>query len=79
MFLEYVGMLGVPVLLLALAVFALVPIGGTARTILLLLIGAGCLVYGAVSVRNVYLHGGDQKGRISGDQKGRISGGREEA
>jgi hypothetical protein len=57
MFFEYVGMLGVPVLLMALAVFALVPVTGTARTVLLLLIGAGCLVYGAVSVRTVYLHG----------------------
>ena len=38
---EYVGMLGVPVLLMALAVFALVPVTGAARTVLLLLIGAG--------------------------------------
>ena len=57
MFFEYVGMLGVPVLLMALAVFALVPVTGTTQTVLLLLIGAGCLVYGAVSVRTVYLHG----------------------
>ena len=57
MFFEYVGMLGVPVLLMALAVFSLVPVTGAARTVLLLLIGAGCLVYGAVSVRTVYLHG----------------------
>ena len=62
MALEYAGMLGVPVLLMALAVFALVPVAGTARTVLLLLIGAGCLVYGAVSVRTVYLHGGASKG-----------------
>jgi hypothetical protein len=58
MFFEYVGMLGVPVLLMVLALFALLPIPGTARTVVLLLIGAGCLVYGAVSVRTVYLHGG---------------------
>ena len=61
MFFEYIGMLGVPVLLMALALFALVPITGTARTVLLLLIGAGCLVYGAVSVRTVYLHGGRKR------------------
>lgn len=58
MFFEYVGMLGVPVLLMVLALLALLPIPGTARTVVLLLIGAGCLVYGAVSVRTVYLHGG---------------------
>ena len=58
MFLEYVGMLGVPVLLMAVALFALLPVTGAPRTILLLLIAAGCLVYGVVSVRTVYLHGG---------------------
>jgi hypothetical protein len=58
MFFEYVGMLGVPVLLMVLALLALLPISGTVRTVVLLLIGAGCLVYGAVSVRTVYLHGG---------------------
>jgi uncharacterized membrane protein len=58
---EYMGMLGVPVLLLALAVFALVPIVGVARTILLMLIGAGCLVYGTIAVREVYVHGGKKR------------------
>ena len=61
MFFEYVGMLGVPVLLMVLALFALVPVTATARTALLLLIGAGCLVYGAVSVRTVYLHGSGKR------------------
>ncbi len=61
MIFEYMGMLGVPVLLLVLAVFALVPIGGLPRTILLLVIGAGCLVYGAISVREVYVHGGKKR------------------
>jgi hypothetical protein len=61
MIFEYLGMLGVPVLLLVLVAFALIPIGGCARTILLLLIGAGCLVYGAISVRGVYLHGGKKR------------------
>jgi hypothetical protein len=63
MFFEYIGMLGVPVLLMALALLVLVPGTGTARTVLLLLIGAGCLVYGAVSVRTVYLHGGAKRRR----------------
>jgi membrane-bound ClpP family serine protease len=63
---EYLCMLGVPVLLLALAIFALVPTAGTARTILLLLIGAGCLVYGAISVREVYVHGGRRRETTAG-------------
>lgn len=57
MFLEYLGMLGVPALLVVLAVFSLAGVAGVARTVLLLLIAADCLVYGAVSLRTVYLHG----------------------
>jgi len=57
MFLEYLGMLGVPALLVVLAVFSLAGVTGVARTVLLLLIAADCLVYGAVSLRTVYLHG----------------------
>jgi hypothetical protein len=61
MIFEYMGMLGVPVLLLALAVSTFVPAGGTARALLLLLIGAGCLVYGAIAVRQVFVHGGKKR------------------
>jgi hypothetical protein len=57
MFLEYLGMLGVPALLVVLAIFSLAGVTGVARTVLLLLIAADCLVYGAVSLRTVYLHG----------------------
>jgi len=57
MFLEYLGMLGVPALLVLLVIFVLAGVGGTARTVLLLVTAADCLVYGAVSVRGVYLHG----------------------
>jgi hypothetical protein len=57
MFLEYLGMLGVPALLVVLAVFSLAGITGAARTVLLLLIAADCLVYGIVSMRSVYFHG----------------------
>jgi len=57
MFLEYLGMLGVPALLVILAVFTLAGVTGTARTVLLLLTAADCLVYGAISLRSVYLHG----------------------
>jgi hypothetical protein len=65
MIFEYMGMLGVPVLLLALALFALVPVGGTIRTILLLLVGAGCLVYGAIAVRDIYIHGGKKSETVT--------------
>jgi hypothetical protein len=61
MIFEYMGMLGVPVLLTALAVSTFVPVSGAARAILLLLIGAGCLVYGAIAVREVYIHGGKKR------------------
>ena len=57
MFLEYLGMLGVPALLVILAVFTLAGVSGIARTVLLLVTAADCLVYGAVSLRSVYLHG----------------------
>ncbi len=61
MFLEYLGMLGVPALLVLLAVFALAGVGGIPRTVLLLVTAADCLVYGAVSLRSVYLHGGGKR------------------
>ncbi len=57
MFLEYLGMLGVPALLVLLVIFILAGVGGTARTVLLLVTAADCLVYGAVSLKSVYLHG----------------------
>ena len=57
MFLEYLGMLGVPALLVLLVIFVLVGVGGVARTVLLLVTAADCLVYGAVSLRSTYLHG----------------------
>ncbi len=57
MFLEYLGMLGVPALLVLLAVFVLAGVGGVPRTVLLLVTAADCLVYGAVSLWSVYLHG----------------------
>ncbi len=50
-------MLGVPVLLVTLAVLGLVGISGPPVRILLAAVAAGCLVYGAVAVRLVYLHG----------------------
>ena len=69
MFLEYLGMLGVPALLVLLVVFQLAGVGGVPRTVLLLVMAADCLVYGAVSLRSVYLHGRGS-GRATGNGRG---------
>ena len=57
MFFAYVGMIGVPVLLMALAVAALFSADG-AVLVLLILIAAGCIVYGAIGIREAFVHGG---------------------
>ncbi len=57
MFFEYLGMLGVPVLLMLVALFALLSLNGLIETILLALIGAGSFVYGLIAVREVFIHG----------------------
>ncbi len=57
MMFEYAGMLGVPALLVVLAVLSLVGVSGTVWTVLLLLIAAGLAVYGALSLRQVFGHG----------------------
>ena len=61
MIFNYIAMMGTPVLLAALAVTAALGIAGTVRTILLLLIAAGCLVYGAVGIREAFVHGGGKR------------------
>ncbi len=58
MFFYYLGLIGVPVLLIVVALFALVPVGRSVTTILLVLIGAGSLAYGVVGARECYFHGG---------------------
>ncbi len=58
MFFEYLGMLGVPVLLVLVALFALLSLGGVVMSVLLALIGAGSFVYGLIAVREVFIHGG---------------------
>jgi hypothetical protein len=61
MLFDYIAMMGVPVLLILVAVSALVlPGSGTGaevRTILLILIAAGAIVYGAIGIREAYIHG----------------------
>jgi len=57
MFFEYLGMIGVPVLLLLLALSALLFPNTLVQKILLAPIAAGSAAYGAVGVREVYIHG----------------------
>jgi hypothetical protein len=63
MFFGYLGMIGVPVLLFILVVSGLVLPYGVMRSILFLLIGAGSLLYGAIGIREVYIHGGKKRER----------------
>ena len=61
MFFDYVMMMGGPVLLVLLALSSVVfhgqgP-GSAIRTVLLILIAAGALVYGLVGIREVFVHG----------------------
>jgi hypothetical protein len=61
MFFDYLAMMGVPVLLVVLALSILFfPIRGL-QTILLILIGAGAVVYGAIGIREVFVHGGRKR------------------
>jgi hypothetical protein len=52
-------MIGVPVLIIILAILS--PLSGSAfgvvRDVVEILIGAGSIIYGAVSVRTIYIHG----------------------
>ena len=61
MFFNYIAMIGVPVLLGALAATVLFGAGRTIQVILLALIGAGCLIYGAIGIREAYIHGGKKR------------------
>ena len=56
MFFNYLAMMGVPVLLVLLAISALVFPGSGIRTVLLILI-AGALVYGIIGIREAFVHG----------------------
>ena len=57
MFFDYLTMMGVPALLVLLAVFALTGVRGAVQTVLLILIAAGAMVYGAIGIREVFVHG----------------------
>jgi hypothetical protein len=58
MFLDYLGMIGVPVLLLLLVLSILFFPEVTLQRILLILIAAGSAAYGIVGIREAYVHGG---------------------
>jgi hypothetical protein len=57
MFFNYLTMMGAPVLLVLLALNAALLRSAVVQTVLLVLIGAGCIVYGAVGIREVFVHG----------------------
>ncbi len=63
MFLYYLGMIGVPVLLVLLAASTLAPVGPLVRIVLLAVIAAGSLAYGAVALREALVHGRGGEGR----------------
>jgi len=57
MFFDYLAMMGVPVLMVLLALSSLVFPVGPLKTVLLILIAAGALVYGAIGIREAFMHG----------------------
>jgi hypothetical protein len=61
MFFEYLGMIGVPVLLMLLALSAILFPGGIAQKILLVPIAAGSVIYGAIGIREAFAHGGKKR------------------
>ncbi len=61
MFFNYLGMIGVPVLLVVLAILALFAVAGIVQTVFLLLIAAGCLLYGVIGLREAFIHGGTKR------------------
>ena len=54
---DYLTMMGVPVLLVLLVLNAALFHLDTLQTVLLVLIGAGCLVYGAIGIRVGFVRG----------------------
>jgi hypothetical protein len=58
MFFDYVAMMGVPVLLVLLALSTLFFPHRGVQTVLLILIAAGAVVYGAIGIRETFIHGG---------------------
>jgi hypothetical protein len=61
MFFGYLTMIGVPVLLVLLALSTLVLPDRGLQTVLLILIAAGAVLYGAIGIREVFVHGGRKR------------------
>jgi hypothetical protein len=61
MFFGYVTMIGVPVLLVAFALSTLFFPDRVVQAVLLILIAAGTVVYGAIGIREVFVHGGRKR------------------
>ena len=58
---DYLAMMGVPLLLVVLALSALFFPARGVQTVLLALIAAGAIVYGAIGIREAYVHGKKRK------------------
>jgi hypothetical protein len=61
MFFDYLGMIGVPVLLVLLALSALLGLARIVQVVLLVPIAGGCLLYGAIGIREAFIHGGKKR------------------
>jgi hypothetical protein len=61
MFFGYLAMIGVPVLLMLLALSTLLFPDGAVQKILLVPIAAGSVIYGAIGIREAYAHGGKKR------------------
>jgi hypothetical protein len=58
MLFSYLTMIGVPILLWIISVTSPVPQTASLREALAVLVGIGSIVFGAVGMREVFLHGG---------------------
>ncbi len=57
MFLSYLGMVGVPILLWLIAIMSPLNHTATAREVLGVLAALGAIAFGAVGIRDAYVHG----------------------
>jgi len=63
MFFEYLGMIGIPVLIVLLALTSPLnhAVFGVLRDVLYVLLGLGSIMYGIVSIRTTFFHGGKRE------------------
>jgi hypothetical protein len=60
MLFSYLTMIGVPILLWIISVTSPFPQTAPLREVLAILVGTGSIVFGAVGMREVFLHGGEK-------------------